>query len=576
MPTRKHANLSDPYARLGERVRRQILPHTVGKPTVDRLLAILKAAIQGQDPIPPSRLNEIIYVVLNHPPLMSDPVEGDRHFVAAINWTNVQRHAPKTVQHLRSFAEQHGISQTPTGCKLWIFPADGEDTPEDAANYFWHSNWGKYLAITQDGVKQNKYTWNQLLLKEAAHPFPLGLYWKDYPRSEIAGPYFQLTQGLAGEIGLPNPDSPEWLSSLLRDVDSIPAAFESYPALDPLLALFNDIDRAGEDIRRPTDVAWAIYYLVRKYAVWGGTAFMSIPILIGAETHGVSRTAVLSICTVKPLSLLAYREWKIIAGVLLRPLVEEEMGDMINKLQFAHAAYDLAHFIKNRTMPLSYALDTLENQVANGLPHDNLRRYLEAVKRCWKRLTDGSNILDVHAHAIETRQKERVFLQEGKTDAWTTSGRVYDIRTAICEFCKLPRPQNLSQVITLEFQAETQIAIAADWIQGVCRPSDTIYDGILEEVVINAARHSNVDPLQLRVGCVPTNNVTEGMPGHNGMALVVSNFCISRFLDASNLSNGLFFRVDPERDNNLGIDGIRFSVAIPFNGLQIRTNVPAK
>jgi len=597
MPTKEHEDLTDPYARLGERVRRRILPYTLGNPTPDRLMAILKAAVRALDQIPQSPLKDVVYVVLNHPPLMSATNDSERHFVAAINGTNV---APQTVQYLQELTRTRETTEAPTGCKVWLFHADGLSALEDAVQRFWSKTWGQYLAITHDGVKQNKYTWNQLLLKDAAHPFPLGLYWKEHRAADIAAPYFRLTPALAADIGLPNPDSPEWLPSLLRDVDLSPPALNCYyDSLDPLLRLFDEIDRAGEDMRKPADVAWAIYHLIRKYAVWGGNAFLSVPILIGAETHRIWRTAVLSICTVKPLDVLAYREWKIIAGVLLRPLVEEEMGDMINKLQFAHAAYDLAHFIKNRQMPLSYALDTLENQLSfSGLPRNELHRYLQTVRGCWKRLTDGSHILDVHAHAIETRRKEGVFLQGGKKGEWTTSGRVYDVRGALTQFCKHPRPQNVSQAMTLEFLVDGQIVVAADWIEGSCRPSDTIYDGIVEELVINAARHSNVDPVQLRVDCVPAKTVSGGMPVNNSLALVVSNFCsspaaltkleltqgkwhrwkshghggmphFSRFLEASNLSDGLFVRIDPETDNALGIDGIRFSVAIPFNGLQI-------
>ena len=201
-------------------------------------------------------------------------------------------------------------------------------------------------------------------------------------------------------------------------------------------------------------------------------------------------------------------------------------------------------------------------------------------------------MLDVHARAIRTGLRERTFLQQGRD--WTTQ-MPYDVGSAIRTFCARVQPLTSSQRISLTFVPNDSRIWIEPWIRMVdgqyCRPADTFYDGVLEEVLINAAQHSNVETtLEVRASCSPIKheNQLEAAP-----TLILSNICITpetdecaklqrkpqhwhlytwagpgglphfaRFLNCTNLSQGLYVRIDPEPE------AVRFSVAIPFWGLK--------
>jgi hypothetical protein len=84
MTTQDHGIPVDRYARFTDYIRNLLLPETKGNPTPERLKQMLNAAVSDSEyQMPQKRLREVVYVVLNHPPLVS---QGNvRHFVAAIN-----------------------------------------------------------------------------------------------------------------------------------------------------------------------------------------------------------------------------------------------------------------------------------------------------------------------------------------------------------------------------------------------------------------------------------------------------------------------------------------------------------
>ncbi len=578
----------DRYARFTDYIRNLLLPETKGHPTPERLKQMLDAAVSDSEyQMPQKRLREVVYVVLNHPPLES---QGNvRHFVAAMNWKNVHKVAGPTLQFLRKKSSATLKHERVPSCDLRFFPDSPPNDVKEAITQLWTKSWLDYWNNTLDGMTRNLYTWNQLLLQEGARPFPLGLCW-DRRRSNKDVPYFHLTGDLAAQLNLPRPMSKEWLNGLITRIFE---ASEEHArsnghllALNPLREAFDKIYRTA-DRRTNESVAWAVSQLLTYYGIWGGSAFLSIPVLIG--TPNVSRNAVFSICTLRPLSPLAVRDWQLMASALLRPLVEEEMDAVIQAMDYAQAAFHIGHFVKNRTMPVSNTLDALEGQIINGDSQHELANSVKRVQTCWRAVKHGSAMLDVHARAIRTGLKERSFLQQGKE--WT-AGSPYDVHSALLTFCARVQPLTSNQTISLTFDPNHSQIWIEPWIKMAdgqhCRPADTFYDGVLEEMLINAAQHSNVNTiLEVQVRC---NNIEHENQPKTSLALVLSNICatpegcdelqlkprhwhlwtwagpgglphFARFLNCTNLSQGLFVRIDPESDI------VRFSVAIPFSGL---------
>jgi hypothetical protein len=540
-----------------------------------------------KSPFVKKRFNEAIYLVLNHPPLR--PKKEERHFIAAMNLKAV---GPATKDYLRRLpAATLEIFPDPA-CELLFYNNETENAIEQAAKWLWHQHWDKYWNITLHGEKEHGlYTWNQLLLKKNARAIPLGLCWlKDYVSQEEV-PYFSLSKHAIEIIGIPQLASSGWIEKLLApDFTDEHIRRDVYlPELDTLLNAFNYVDPAGHE-RRSGAVAWAVFNLVKFYAVWGGGAFLSIPITIGA--HGVSRTAVLSLCTEKPLSQQAYRVWKLIADVIFRPLVEEELATLIKRLDFAEAAYGIGHPMKNRVMPLSRALDQLEADILDRRPLDDLLRSVGEARNSLRVIEHLGHVLDTLSRGIKKEEKERVFLAKPKD--WTMQ-HSYDLSTAFKAICKRPLPSSCSQTVNLILDENSQHLWIDPWIpqsgKPKCRPHDLFYDEIIQEVIINAARHSQIDPVELRV----SNGTITNRKG-SFFSMIVSNYCdkpqslqelsliqeewqeyeakgaagglpiLTTFLQTTGLGKELLVRIDAEQK------GVRFSVALPLEGLRCKAS----
>ena len=124
-----------------------------------------------------------------------------------------------------------------------------------------------------------------------------------------------------------------------------------------------------------------------------------------------------------------------------------------------------------------------------------------------------------------------------------------------------------------------------------CRPHDLFYDEIIQEVIINAARHSQIDPVELRV----SNGTITNRKG-SFFSMIVSNYCdkpqslqelsliqeewqeyeakgaagglpiLTTFLQTTGLGKELLVRIDAEQK------GVRFSVALPLEGLRCKAS----
>jgi hypothetical protein len=592
MATQFTDNLTDPLARLEWWIRREVLPGTIGESAATRLKMILEKAPEKSTFVK-HRLDEAIYLVLNHPPLR--PKKEERHFIAAMNLKAVSQATKHFLRRLPASTLKLSIDRA---CELLFYNNETDSALEQAAKWLWHQKWDHYWRITLQGEKERGlYTWNQLLLKQNARAIPLGLCWlhDTAPQKEV--PYFSLSGHAAQMIGVPQFSPSGWIEKLLAtEFTDQHIRRDSYlPDLDALLNAFNYVDPGGHE-RRSGAVAWAVFNLVKYYAVWGGGAFLSIPITIGA--HGLSRTAVLSLCTEKPISLPAYRDWKMISDVIFRPLVEEELATLVKRLDFAEAAYGIGHPMKNRVMPLSRALDQLEADITDGRSPNELRRSIGEARTSLRIIENLGHVLDTLSRGIKKEEKERVFLAKPKD--WTMQ-QAYDLSTAFRNICKRPLPASCSQTVNLILDEAGQQMWIDPWIaqsgEDKCRPHDLFYDEIIQEVIINAARHSQVDPVEVRVSNAMIQNLESSF-----FSVIVSNYCdkpqslqelnlpsgkwkafelsakgaagglpiLTTFLQTTGLGKELLVRIDAEQR------GIRFSVALPFEGLRRMASATSK
>lgn len=584
----------DPYARLAHHVRNDVLPSTRSLSPPGRLAHILDAAIN--DPrfgISPKLLKDVVYIVLNHPPIGLRSRE--RHFVAALNWSNVQHHASATVEYLRHASFDDQAADTTQSCELIFYrnaPSPGLRT---AATKLWARNWTRYWNTTLGGLPSGRYTWNQLLLQEGSRPFPLGISWSRAPKERESSPYFPLTASVANRIGLPSPSSRHWLRTLMSlSSDALDRSTRDHPHIRELSDLTEAFDAIFRTIeRRPTDaIPWAIFHLMRDYAVWGGKAFLSIPILIG--TPAISRNAVLSLCTLDPLKSTEIREWQLVASAIFRPLVEEELAEAVAHLDIADVAFDVAHYLTDRTKPMTSVLGQLRQSIDSGAPRKELQALFSVANTCWEALMGGSILLNLHARAIRSGLKERSFLH--KPEEWTSTD-TYDVLAKLRTFSAWSQPATRNQSTTIHATPGLVISIVPWIAENSCRPDDVFYDSILLELVINAASHANErsGPVIISVRCEEALSVSRQQYTDGACALVLSNVCatpegirylaiepdkwqrwncgghgglphLSRLCDATGISNGLFVRVlTVEHDRP---DCIRFEVAIPFMGLR--------
>jgi hypothetical protein len=519
--------LVDPYARLGNTIRFEVLRKCAGQPPSQRLKVILEEALRGDRKIE-QELKNVVYVVLNHPPLTLRG--GKRHFVAAIN--SVHDH---TATFLKGKATAAPLTTQEQNCEVLFLRPLANEPLILSAQELWIKQWNEYWNITEYGVaRKGIYTWNHLLLKEGARPVPVGLCWDSNLGKKDQAPYFYLSKDIANRIGLACLSSPNWIEQLL----ALPANFIEEQVkegadlleLKPLRSIFDEVDLHGSESRTLRSVAWKIFHLVRSYAVWGGAAFISIPIVIG--TASISHTAVLSLCTLKPLSYRAYREWLLIAGVLLRPLLEEEMFGLIKQLDFAEAAYSIGHPLKNRIMPIAASLEALQRNV--GLVTDNtiqqrLKHSVAQAKTSLYLLGDLGHILDVTSRCIRGQEREKVFLASGKHE-WRNCAEPYRLVERLLAIVGRPLPPLCNPSVQVVFQPPNVDIIVRLWIsEGTagdsCRPSNLFYDEILQELVINAARHANTPldlPVVMQVGVetIPALSKSETFP-----AVTISNKC---------------------------------------------------
>jgi hypothetical protein len=503
------------------------------RPAPERLKIILEGICDnpaGLDPRIATLFDEIVYIVLNHPPLSSQRQE--RHFVAAMN---LNRLAEQTKQHLRVISGHLPQTEKDFACELLFFGQPSEPQLEQAASWLWQHKWLQYWGITVDWEESRRwYTWNQLLLK-GDRPVPIGMCWqspiaathKTASAPEPQPPYLYVSSDLSAEIGLPDPNPSTWFEQLLTPVSKAVEERVDYPSrvdeLYPLRDIFNHIDPKG--FTRTTELAaWSVTQLARYYACWGGQAFISIPVVIGAL--GFYRVAVLSICTSRPLDSLAYREWKLIAGAIFRPMIEEEMVNLVRHRDLARVTYSIGHSLKSRYRGVIGKIEALCQTVKDKLGQDSNAQAiasiaLERSESC-QRTAEMMNFMSALLYTEDGSPLRKEFL----------CADIYPIASKL-------REQSLA---CNEAQKRIQIELDGTILKALTRTSariqhcsrskwsgrifDPFYDEILFEILLNAAQH-NLEGGETQ--CTVTTEIKRSVIPENTysdcMALVFTTCC---------------------------------------------------
>jgi len=220
---------------------------------------------------------------------------------------------------------------------------------KDVVERLWADRWNDYQELTDAAERNGGWTtWNQFLLRHCNDPAPLGVVWQSHERSDYADCYVALDDCAATAIGLPSPCDEQWVRRLLDlspDAFRQPvgvASFESFTRLQQSWWEMTPSEPLASKV--PDSAAWAVFQLLRCYAIWGGSAFLSIPITIGVD--GRDRTGVLSICTGKPMSSDQVNRWELIANHIFGPLVGEDACQQMHKATQVESYVAGGHSIK--------------------------------------------------------------------------------------------------------------------------------------------------------------------------------------------------------------------------------------
>jgi len=434
----------------------------------------------------------------------------------------------------------------------------------DSAERLWIHKWNEYWDITQEEVaRAGIYTWNHLLLKEGARPLPIGICWN--PSLHSTGdvlPYFPVSKSALEQIGVGSHNTEDWIRSLLK----LPVAFGEVPIkegttswteLSHLKAIFDEVDGSGLETRTPSGVARKVFHLIRSYAIWGGSAFISIPVVIG--TAGFSHTAVFSICTLRPLSSMEYRDWRLIAGVLLRPLLEREILDLAKQQDFVEAAYSIGHPFKHRFNDLQGSVDELYGSVTKfdrlfaGTPDASrfaeerkdlleIREFVYANAQTCRRVSELMNF-------IASLRKANSFTQLKGKYLVDVPYRFVEHITKYCDSpfiryfdsrkgCVSIGPNSVDQLK----QCDLRIEPFTTSLWNNMRPFNSLYDELFYELLLNTAHYGVPNDCTLHIA------IDRAKP--NEPALLFTNQCNRSSLPA-NMPAGQWHKWGTGREGGL-------------------------
>jgi hypothetical protein len=208
----------------------------------------------------------------------------------------------------------------------------------------WQQEWSEYLAITDEKLLQNVYTWNQFLLHGCRVPMALGLAWRPPSDRPPSDRYIRLDRNLAVDLGLPalTRRRRPWIEKLTQAPRVVPRAEPS--AAERLAPLWKAM-HPNPFVDVPATVTSGAYYLARSFAIWGGDGFMSIPVLLSAQEE-LRVAAVLSLCTRPTLTDSDLLAWQSVAVACFASVAAAELTEHEGIMGRIRALEGIGHTMK--------------------------------------------------------------------------------------------------------------------------------------------------------------------------------------------------------------------------------------
>lgn len=437
---------------------------------------------------PDGLVTPLVYAVANHVPLTRSSAEfGFQRTVAAVARRDLFRR-PISRPSDAAPREARGALE----CSLGFFGESGLPDADDSVSALWTERWREYAALTESHELQGFPTWNQLLLGHVARPHVMGAAWR-WPSEATPPSYYTLVdESLLLELGLPSLVSVDGWPELLWNASLSPSATsaDAHREIERLVARCKRMEP-----RLPFTVQqarWALYQLIRSFALWGGTCFVSIPIAFGGTTL-TEATSVLSLCTTRPLSEREILQWRSIGREMFQPLIARESETVIRQevanRRYVHSTYGIGHALKNRVMPLRRQLDealqlTDSHQVTQSLlvaeqvatsirDFGHLLNFFGQFRRAGR--------LGMRALSKDVVLSEDLMLGSRLSQLLATLTPTLGARTQ----AKVVPRSDLSRLGGLAIRPFIQ----SDRLGVPVRPIDEFYDEILYELFVNAANY---------------------------------------------------------------------------------------
>lgn len=458
-----------------------------------------------------SLFTQLRYLVLNIPSHLSTAEE--RVFIAVLR--------PLTRIDAYSWDDAPAVPPESAG-RVYIIETGGvEDEFRLVIENQWHSVWSDYSLVTRDLSRRGIQTWNQFLLHGCERPRPLGLIWSSSEEHDV--PYYvRVAKRFKEEVGLPDALE-EGLRKWNAFTSNLPKAPPAFPGPDE--ALVNELARmnpvAGVDLHQTASAA--TYHLLRSYARWGGSAFLSIPVPLAARVH-----AVLSLCSESPIAENDLGRWRGIAGAVFPYLAA---SDLVSEFKLTEAKLDAAdrqaaawaHDVKNFTGPAHADLMDVRRRIASTIKDEQAVSALE-------RATDAVLLLNAAAHARqlagEASRIRRACSATARPVYALPLGVAIPVVTLALEYLLETRQEQVSQRskgrFFLQWERRTQARrdVITEFAKLVLPEWDSIHPSLLSTSVLG--HPSVVWPVALLREVVQNVRIVDPVPGSETVALSFS------------------------------------------------------
>ncbi len=443
----------------------------------------------------------VVYIVINRAPLEH---EEHRAFLTCINYNNIDK---KGLNDILS-NEDETLTEFPNTSAVVV---NSDNSDNNRIKNLWIKKWKEYSDITDKLHQTGGTTFNQFLLQQVEHPLNIGVCWDESVKDDDN--YIKLSDDTLNAIGLPKYEKNSWSKQILELQKDIPN-FKHAP-----LSAITEMARHYENMQPSmtidnNGIKSILYHLLRSYAFWGGTSFLSIPISFGRKKRQKVKvpSAILSLCTVEPIKGTEFFKWSIIAGKLFKDLI---FSDVLKILEVKHqtkevaTAYSMGHFLKNRMKPISHLLSKLDDRLKyQATP--NKKDYTNVISSLYNFSESINNLgylMDLYSQLLsfENNDKQQFFVNSEEAKSRFSEKTPFNISN----FCK--NNSNLKYdtqggthqyaevIYNIKHQASINCFIKDNNTEEFYIPLRALYDELLYEILINAAKHGVPNTTQIDI-----------------------------------------------------------------------------